>query len=74
MDQSHIRLFQLDRYQFVIKCGILYMVGLIAQLVEHGPFKPGVVGSRPTQPTIHLVIHRRFPFCAPRAGCLLLSN
>lgn len=25
--------------------------GLIAQLVEHGPFKPGVAGSRPAQPT-----------------------
>lgn len=25
--------------------------GPIAQLVEHGPFKPGVVGSRPTRPT-----------------------
>ena len=33
--------------------GILLLVnhGSIAQLAEHGPFKPGVVGSSPTRPT-----------------------
>ena len=44
--QAVLRKFDL----FVIIIHVYH--GTIAQLVEHGPFKPGVVGSSPTGSSI----------------------